>query len=118
MGKAEYLHCQALRKAGTSVPVRWDPSTRDPPHVRGQGGPTPVGTRRSPRLLHRFTGNNVALLTLAIGATAPTAFEQPGPFVHFEDVTRDGRYLVFKSLKAPDEIWIQRVGDSDNDRSK
>ncbi len=59
------------------------------------------------------TGNNPALRTLAIGATAPTAFEPPGPFVHFEDVTRDGRYVVFKSLKAPDEIWIQRVGSAE-----
>ena len=60
-----------------------------------------------------ITGNNFALRTLAIGTMAPTAFEQPGPFVHFEDVTRDGRYLVFKSLKAPDEIWIQRVGSAE-----
>ena len=59
------------------------------------------------------TGNNTALRTLAIGAAAPTPFEQPGPFVHFEDVTRDGRYLVFKSAKAPDEIWIQRVDSAE-----
>src|SRR5665213_3029048 len=57
-----------------------------------------------------FRAANFALSTLAIGATAPTAFEQPGPFSDFEDVTRDGRYLVFKSLKSPREIWIQRVG--------
>jgi Tol biopolymer transport system component len=60
-----------------------------------------------------FTDINFALRTLAIGTMAPTAFEQPGPFVHFEDVTRDGRYLVFKSLKAPDEVWIQRVGSAE-----
>lgn len=59
------------------------------------------------------TGKEFALRTLAIGGTAPTAFEPPGPFVHFEDVTRDGRYLVFKSLKAPDEVWIQRVGSAE-----
>jgi hypothetical protein len=59
------------------------------------------------------TGKEFALRTLTIGATAPTAFEQPGPFVHFEDVTRDGRYVVFKSLKSPDEIWIQRVGNGE-----
>lgn len=47
--------------------------------------------------------------TLALGATAPTAFEHPGPFVFFEDVTRDGRYLVFRGL-ANAGIWIQRVG--------
>jgi eukaryotic-like serine/threonine-protein kinase len=60
-----------------------------------------------------FTDVNFALRTLAIGAAAPTAFEPPGPFVHFEDVTRDGRYLVFKSLKAPDEVWIQHVGSAE-----
>jgi eukaryotic-like serine/threonine-protein kinase len=59
------------------------------------------------------TGTTPRLSTLAIGATAPTAFEQPGPFVHFEDVTRDGRYLVFKSVKSPGEIWIQRVGSAE-----
>jgi len=53
------------------------------------------------------------LSTLTIGAPAATAFENPGPFVHFEDVTRDGRYLVFKSVKAPSEIWIQRVGSAE-----
>ena len=82
--------------------------------VRGQADPTRVGTRRSPRLLHRHHRERVrALRTLAIGATAPTTFEQPGRFVHFEDVTRDGRYVVFKSLKAFDEIWIQRVGSAE-----
>ena len=56
---------------------------------------------------------NFALRTLTLGATAPTAFEHPGPFVHFEDVTRDGRYLVFKSVKEPSEVWIQRVGSAE-----
>jgi hypothetical protein len=56
---------------------------------------------------------NVALSVLALGATAPTAFEPPGPFVHFEDVTRDGRYLVFKSLKTPADVWIQHVGSGE-----
>jgi len=59
------------------------------------------------------TETTFLLSTLAIGATAPTAFEQPGPFVHFEDVTRDGRYLVFKSMKTPPEVWIQRVGSAE-----
>ena len=67
----------------------------------GRREPTLVGPRRSPHLLHAARGALSLLSTLAIGATAPTAFEQPGPFVHFEDVTRDGRYLVFKSLKQP-----------------
>lgn len=53
------------------------------------------------------------LRTLTIGAPAATAFENPGPFVHFEDVTRDGRYIVFKSIKTPSEIWIQRVGSAE-----
>jgi len=59
------------------------------------------------------TGTGFVLRTLALGATAPTAFEPPGPFIHFEDVTRDGRYLVFKSLSEPAEIWIQRVGSDE-----
>jgi eukaryotic-like serine/threonine-protein kinase len=68
-----------------------------------------------------FTQGGVAggfeLRTIAIGATAATAFENPGPFVHFEDVTRDGRYLVFKSMKIPSEIWIQRVGGAGERRA-
>ena len=60
-----------------------------------------------------FTGINFQLRTLTIGATAATAFENPGPFIHFEDVTRDGRYLVFKSLNALAEVWIQRVGTAE-----
>lgn len=59
------------------------------------------------------TGTLFELSTLDIGAPATTAFENPGPFASFEDVTRDGRYLVFKSLKVPFEIWIQRVGSAE-----
>ena len=35
-----------------------------------------------------FALDGFVLSVLDIGATAPAAFEQPGPFVHFEDVTR------------------------------
>ena len=51
------------------------------------------------------------LRTLAIGA-AETAFENPGAFSYFEDVTRDGRYVVFRfsQFTSPSAIWIQRVG--------
>lgn len=31
----------------------------------------------------------------------------------FEDASRDGRYLVFKSQSAPSEVWIQRVGSAE-----
>jgi hypothetical protein len=53
------------------------------------------------------------LRTLALGATAPTAFEQPGPFAMFEDVTRNGRYVVFSAVTEPRGIWIQRVGSDE-----
>ncbi len=56
----------------------------------------------------RPNGQDDRLRSIAIGATASSPFEYPGPFFHFEDVTRDGRYLVFKSQKL--EIWIQAVG--------
>ena len=60
-----------------------------------------------------FTGTAGSLRTLALGATAPTAFEPAGPFRYFEDVTRDGRYLVFESRSEPAEVWIQRVGSAE-----
>jgi eukaryotic-like serine/threonine-protein kinase len=50
------------------------------------------------------------LRSLTGGATVTEPFENPGGFMHFEDVTRDGRYLVFKSVKNRPAIWIQRVG--------
>jgi eukaryotic-like serine/threonine-protein kinase len=59
-----------------------------------------------------FTGSN-DLRMLAIGATASASFENPGSFVHFEDVTRDGRYFVFKSSSELAEIWIQRVDSAE-----
>jgi Tol biopolymer transport system component len=65
------------------------------------------------RHIYFTTTSTFALSVLAIGATAPTAFDQPGPFVHFEDITRDGHFIVFKSLKAPSEVWIQRVGSAE-----
>jgi Tol biopolymer transport system component len=53
------------------------------------------------------------LSTIAIGGAAPVTFENPGLFVHFEDATKDGRYLVFKSLKPPVGVWIQAVGGAE-----
>jgi Tol biopolymer transport system component len=59
----------------------------------------------------------LGLRTLGLGAPAATAFDNPGQFRLFEDVTRDGRYLVFKSSKTPTEIWIQRVGSAGERRA-
>jgi serine/threonine protein kinase/dipeptidyl aminopeptidase/acylaminoacyl peptidase len=59
------------------------------------------------------TSANVTLSTIAIGAAVPVAFENPGQFIHFEDVTKDGRYLVFKSINLPIEVWIQAVGSAE-----
>jgi Tol biopolymer transport system component len=59
----------------------------------------------------QVNGAGPDLRTLAIGATATTAFENPGPFAHFEDVTRDGRYVLFKSSTS--EIWIQAAGSAE-----
>jgi eukaryotic-like serine/threonine-protein kinase len=57
------------------------------------------------------------LRTLALGAPQATVFENPGRFRLFEDVTRDGRYLVFKSSPPLSEIWIQRVGSAGERRA-
>jgi eukaryotic-like serine/threonine-protein kinase len=51
--------------------------------------------------------------TMAIGAAKPTAFENSGPFSGFQDLTRDGKYIVFRSTKVPLEVWIQRVGSTE-----
>jgi hypothetical protein len=37
--------------------------------------------------------------------------EHPGPFVSFEDITRNNRYIVFKSPNQ--EIWIQAAGSDE-----
>jgi Tol biopolymer transport system component len=58
-----------------------------------------------------FTGQNLSLRSIAIGAAASSLFDHPGPFIHFEDMTRDGKYLVFKSLN--NEIWIQAAGSAE-----
>ena len=72
-------------------------------------GPLTVATCTS-RIVR---GGQFSLRTLALGATAPTAFEPAGPFAVFYDVTRDGRYVVFSSATAPYEVWIQRVGSTE-----
>ncbi len=56
------------------------------------------------------TASAKPLRTLTIGATTATEFESQGPPFHFEDVTRDGRYVVFRTLTPSAEIGIQRVG--------
>jgi Tol biopolymer transport system component len=53
------------------------------------------------------SGQDVRLRSIVIGAAASSAFEHPGPFFSFEDMTRDGRYVVFKGLDR--RIWIQAV---------
>ena len=53
---------------------------------------------------------NLELRTMAIGASEPQRVDNAGDFMHFEDITRDGRYLVVKSLAVPYAVWIQRVG--------
>jgi Tol biopolymer transport system component len=57
--------------------------------------------------------SGLELRTLTIGATAATGFENPGSFNTFDDVTRDGRYVVFNVLIGTtlSAIWIQRVGN-------
>jgi hypothetical protein len=62
-------------------------------------------------------GSGIELRTLAIGVTAATGFESPGAFVHFEDVTRDDRYVVFRSATSAGAIWIQRVQDAGERRA-
>ena len=56
---------------------------------------TDVGARRSERVF--VTDPGFDLRRLAIGATKAERFENPRGYLHFEDLTRDGRYLVFKS---------------------
>jgi hypothetical protein len=57
-----------------------------------------------------FTAPNFELRSLTVGGNEPEPYENPGGFVHFEDATSDGRYLVFKSRSEPASIWIQRAG--------
>jgi len=70
------------------------------------------------RVVH-FTGRpNMELRSLKVGSSEPERFENPGGFVHFEDVTSDGRYLLFKtSFAATTEIWLQRVDDPSQRRA-
>ena len=57
-----------------------------------------------------FTGApNFELRSLVIGATESQPFENTTGAISFEDLTRDGRYIVFR---APNNISIQRVGVS------
>jgi len=46
------------------------------------------------------------------GGAGPEAFENPGKFAHFEDVTPSSTYVVFKSPHEPSRasVWIQRIG--------
>jgi hypothetical protein len=102
----------SIRSADSGTRTLWlfDGLRPDGTRLTYEGGPTRPLWALDGRHIY-FTENKGGWLlsTLAIGATAPTAFEPSGPFVHFEDVTRDGRYVVFKSSKVPAEVWIQRV---------
>lgn len=64
------------------------------------------------RHVYYTTNPNFELWSLAVGVSEPQRFENPGRFSHFEDVTRDGRYLIFKALASstPGTIWSQRLG--------
>jgi len=49
------------------------------------------------------------------GAAQPQPFDNPGKFVHFEDITSSSEYVVFKSLE-PSAVWMQRIGASSEPR--
>jgi Tol biopolymer transport system component/tRNA A-37 threonylcarbamoyl transferase component Bud32 len=61
---------------------------------------------------------NFTLKSVTLGGTQPEPFDNPGGFIFFEDVTRDGRYLIMKSLAQPPGpmIWAQRIGAPDERR--
>ena len=62
------------------------------------------------RHVYFTTAPSYELRTVAIGAE-PEPFDGAGDLLHFEDATRDGRYLIFKSQPNPfSRIWLQRVG--------
>ena len=56
------------------------------------------------------------LRSRAIAATESRDVENPGQFIHFEDITKDGRFFVLKSPGRFSTIWIQRVGDPNERR--
>ena len=73
----------------------------DPQREHGTRLTFQVDTRRpmwslDSRHVHFTIMPSFELRSLAVGATETERFENPGAFFHFEDVTRDGRYFVFK----------------------
>jgi hypothetical protein len=52
-------------------------------------------------------GQDRSLRSLAIGAAASSPFDHTDPFASFEDMTRDGRYIVFEGTDR--RIWIQSI---------
>lgn len=71
------------------------------------------------RRMYFTTMPGFGLWTQAVGATEPERFENPGGFFHFEDITKDGRYFVFKQQgeRTPAAIWIQRIGSPSERRA-
>ena len=51
--------------------------------------------------------------TLDLGTSTPTRFEHRGPVSYVEDVTRDGRYVIFRSISVPAGVWTQQIGSDD-----
>ena len=90
----------------------FEPGRADGTRLTYEGSASRPLWSRNNRHVH-FRGAGFRLLTIAVGETAATPFENPGPFMHFEDATRDGQYLVFASLSIPSEIWLQRVGSKE-----
>jgi Tol biopolymer transport system component len=66
-----------------------------------------------------FTGRpNMELKSLKLGSSEPQPFENPAAFVHFEDVTRDGRFVILKTpFSSTTDIWLQRVDDPSQRRA-
>jgi predicted Ser/Thr protein kinase len=84
-----------------------------------QGGNTmrPLWARDGRHIYFTATGGK-PLRTLTLGATTETEFESHGPLFHFEDVTRDGHHVIFKTLTpSSPEIGIQRVDNPDERRA-
>jgi dipeptidyl aminopeptidase/acylaminoacyl peptidase len=88
----------------------------DPQRDEGTRLTFQINTRRpmwslDGRRIYFTQGPTFELRSLTLGATDSETFANPAGFVHFEDVTRDGRYFVLKSPYAEiSRVWIQRVG--------
>ncbi|MEQ1869171.1 MAG: protein kinase, partial [Vicinamibacterales bacterium] len=107
-----------IRAVATGAPDLWliDHRRGEQSRLTMKGAVQPLWSADGRRIYFTSPSDRSSrLVNVETGEESP--FVLVGPASSFEDVTRDGRYLVLSTTGDPSEIWLQRTDDPSERRT-